>query len=57
MNRDIRLTLCDYKNEEFPKEYLYNEGMEHPQFKITIEKQESDCFIDSTGQKWKKVKS
>lgn len=56
VHRKVRSVITDYKEHEFPFEIGFNEGMEHPCFKITIEKQDSDTYIDSNGQKWKKVK-
>lgn len=54
--REIKRILRQYTSEKFPIVMHFNEGMEHPQFVITIEKNEVDTFIDATGQKWKKVK-
>ncbi len=55
MNRQIRRVLLQHTAEKFPFEINFNCGMEHPQFKITIEKNESDIFVDKLGNKWKKV--
>ena len=40
---------------EFPVKFNLHEGMEHSKFKVTIEMMESNTFIDSTGQIWKKI--
>lgn len=55
--REIRETLWDDEENpiEFPKTFMFCEGMAQPMFKITIEKIESDSFIDEKGQKWRKV--
>lgn len=53
--REMRMILKAYKTVEFPLSIFFNEGMEHPQFKISIEKSETDSFTDKNGQKWKKV--
>ncbi len=56
LNHKIKFALRNHEEETFPKEFLFNLGMEHPQFKFTIEIQDSDTYVDSNGQKWKKVK-
>lgn len=56
LNRELKRILSAYKAEEFPLVIHFNQGMEHPQFKMTIERTESETFTDKTGQKWKKVK-
>lgn len=56
LNRELKRIIGAYKAEQFPVQIHFNQGMEHPQFKISIERTESDTFTDSNGQKWKKVK-
>ncbi len=56
LNKALKDTIHDFAHEEFPKEFLFNQGMEFPQFKITIDKQDNDVFIDAKGQKWKRIK-
>ena len=56
LKRQIQNVIKQNAHEKFPKVIHYNEGMEFPQFKITIEKEETDTFIDASGNKWKKVK-
>ena len=55
LNREIRKILKEYKTQKFPLIINYNEGMEYPKFKITIEKEDIDVYTDSKGQKWKKI--
>jgi hypothetical protein len=54
--REIRKILADYQEKKFPIVLHFNQGMEFPEFKITIEKTDVDTYIDAKGQKWKKVK-
>ena len=54
--RELKKVLKAYNAGEFPLSIHFNEGMEHPQFKISIERAESDTFTDKNGQKWKRVK-
>lgn len=56
LKRQVHKTVRAHGSEKFPKEIYFNQGMESPQFKITIEKTESDTFIDANGEKWVKVK-
>jgi hypothetical protein len=39
----------------FPQVLTFCEGMGEPIFKISIEKNEEDHFIDEKGQKWVKA--
>ena len=54
--REIKRVVKDEKNSLFPVEHFFNKGMGHPIFKITIEKQENDIYVDHNGQKWVKFK-
>ena len=56
LKREIELAVGPTPKDKFPLHLTYNEGMECPTFKITIEELEIDTYIDATGQKWKKVK-
>ncbi len=56
LKRQIQKIVRGYASEKFPYELYFNQGMEFPEFKFTIEKMESDTFVDSRGQKWVKVK-
>jgi hypothetical protein len=53
--RELKTVLTAYKVGQFPLIMHFNQGMEHPQFKITIERAECETFTDKNGQKWKKV--
>ena len=57
LNREIKIIINQYKSHEkdFPVELNFNESMEQPQFKVTIQKLDTDVYVDKTGQKWKKV--
>jgi len=37
---------------ELPKTLTFNEGMGMPIYKITIEADDADSFIDDMGRKW-----
>lgn len=56
LNNKIKMLMRTHELQKFPYEFIFNLGMEHPQFKFTIEIQDSDTYIDSNGQKWKKIK-
>lgn len=56
LKREIVRILDEYQDIDFPISIHFNEGMECPDFKITIDKYESDIYIDGKGQKWKRVK-
>jgi hypothetical protein len=45
----------DFQTITFPQVLTFCEGMGEPLFKITIEKNEHDFFIDEKGQKWVKA--
>lgn len=57
LNRAIKriVAIEDEGENEFPIEFTYNEAMDCPTYKITIDRLEVDTFIDSKGQKWRKV--
>ena len=54
LNRLLKSFIGD-KRTSFPVTINHVQGMGEPSFKITIEKFECDTFVDSKGQKWKKV--
>jgi len=55
LNRAIKeLLWCD-PEMVFPKVIEFCEKMGEPIFKFTIEKIETDIFVDEKGQKWKKI--
>jgi len=56
LNREFKKIFSPIYTEKFPVVLEYNEGMEFPTYKITIEKLEVDTYVDANGQKWKKVK-
>lgn len=56
LNREIKRIINQQNSEIFPVVIHFNEGMECPQFKITVEMFETDTYIDSLGQKWKRIK-
>ena len=53
--RAIKRHVEDSDDCKFPAELWFHKGMEFPKFKVTIEMIETDTFVDSSGQKWKKV--
>lgn len=53
--RQISRAIKLDKSEEFPMTIFFNAGMECAEFKITIQRSETDVFVDAKGQKWKKV--
>lgn len=53
--RSVKCYIEDSEDWEFPAELWFHKGMEFPKFKVTIEMIETDTFVDSSGQKWKKV--
>ena len=55
LNKAIKRIVSLDQEDDFPIEFNYNESMECPKYRITIVRLESDTFIDSKGQKWKKV--
>ena len=57
LNSLIKETLEDYIFEDFsfPREFTYCQGLGAPTFKITIDKNDGDFFIDEKGQKWIKA--
>ncbi len=56
ISREIKRIILQYEGHKYPQQIYFNMGMEHPQFKIIIEKIDNDTYTDSRGQKWKKVK-
>lgn len=56
LKKEIGDIISNAESMEFPVEIFYNRGIEHCQFKITIEEYEEDFFIDSKGTKWMKMK-
>ncbi len=44
-----------HSEDEFPIEFILSQGMEFPDYKITIIAIEKDHFIDANGQKWVKA--
>ena len=48
--------MREQRNGQFRNPPAFCEGMGEPLFKITIEKNEHDFFIDEKGQKWVKAK-
>ena len=56
LNSFVRETVTQHASKEFPVVFTFGLGMEHPEFRITIEKTAVDTFTDASGQKWKKVK-
>lgn len=56
LKKEIGAIITNPESSEFPLEILYSRGIEHKQFKITIEESEHDFFIDSNGNKWARVK-
>jgi len=56
VNRVVRNSLIRHEDKEFPVQVYFNQGIQFPRFKVTIEKEESDVYVDPSGQKWKKVK-
>jgi len=57
LNRRIKEIIWDEpeSNLTFPQVLTYCEGMGKPLFKITIEKNQEDFFVDEKGQKWVKA--
>lgn len=55
ITRKINEAIKNYEDEDFPVELTYQQAMEHPLFTITIEKKDSDVFVDALGKKWKRV--
>jgi len=56
LKREITEVIRATPLEQLPKEFIFQENWTDPQYKITIEAMTSDIYIDSTGQKWVKVK-
>lgn len=56
LKKEISHIMAESENTEFPLEIVYNRGVEHKQFKITIEEIEEDFFIDPKGRRWEMVK-
>ncbi len=52
LRKEISKILDAHDTYEFPVVLTFDEGMEFPSFKITIEKQAKDYFIDKNGVKW-----
>lgn len=47
--------ISNSSTNKFPVEILFSKGLIFNQFKITIEEQEIESFIDAKGNTWKKV--
>jgi hypothetical protein len=41
---------------EFPRVIIFNRGIEFSRFKITIEREPLEQYVDKNGETWKKVK-
>ena len=52
----IMHAIREYSSAHFPFIINFSQGMEHPEYKITIEEVEQEFFIDSKGTRWQKVK-
>lgn len=57
LNKALKTILWEVSPEAFPVIIHFNEGMEEPQFKITIDRNETDTYTDSKGQIWKKIET
>ncbi len=55
LNRQIKNLMFRPTEDIWPFVIDYCEGMEFPQYRITIEKIDCDTFVDANGQTWKKV--
>lgn len=55
LKRELHGILESHEKHKFPLQFQFQKGMEFPNFNITIEKVESDIFIDSNGQKWQRI--
>jgi hypothetical protein len=55
ITRRLTDAIKHYEDQEFPLELCYQQAMEHPLFTITIQKKDSNEFVDALGQKWKRV--
>ncbi len=55
--RALKTIFWEVQPENFPIVIHFNQGMEDPEFTITIERNETDTYTDGKGQKWKKVSS
>lgn len=56
LNSRIKEILAgECTEDDFPINLTFCEGMGEPLFKITIEKNQEDHFIDEKGQKWVKA--
>jgi hypothetical protein len=52
LNRQIKRLIVEDKVKDYPVEYEFNQGMEFPNYRIIVEKVDSDFYIDSKGTKW-----
>lgn len=57
LKRSLGNIINNSSPSDFPKEIIFNRGIEFTKFKITIEEIEEDFFVDSKGIKWVKVKN
>lgn len=56
LKREVSQLISNSENEKFPATIIFNRGIDFSQFKITIEEEEVDFFVDAKGETWKKVK-
>lgn len=56
LNRQIKDCLWDESPASFPVSFTFCEGLGHPTFRITVERLQDDFYIDSSGNKWVRVK-
>lgn len=56
LKKEIGQIVSNPDSLDFPTELIFNRGIEHSQFKITIEEIETEFFTDPKGRKWQRVK-
>lgn len=56
LKRQITEAIREIPDHQLPKEFIFQNYWNSPQYKITVEVITSDIYIDATGQKWVKVK-